>query len=472
MSEPEIPPLDQAARDLLARAKGTDPAPAPADARARVETRVRAAVGLGRSDDERRAATATIASHEEMFPRSGARGQGTAGGRQRVWRAAFWMGVAAAPALVALGVHMRARIGPAKEHDRTAISAVPCGGAGSLDTDPHNCGRCGHDCRGGACEEGVCQPFVIAQGHHPGIIAVDSSSVYWPDGSDTLGRIMKAPKAGGEPVVIASSQRRPWSVTVDAAYAYWVTNSDEPPKYGGVFKVPLEGGEVITLVPSGEAFADDIAVDEHGVYWDDYGAYPQSGRDLLACAEGAAIRKAGLDGSNPTTLAASDAGVCTPLLFSVNASGVYWPSRSRGAVQHVGLDGRGVAELATSGDPVAVAVDSSYVYWVNWQDGSVQRAPLGGGKAVTLASSGKDAGPNTGVGAVDLAVDEVNVYWARQGPPWGAGGAIMSAPVAGLGGEEGAVLAASPNPVNLTLDAACVYWADGSDGKIRAVAKP
>jgi hypothetical protein len=38
------------------------------------------------------------------------------------------------------------------------------GGCGpDLETDPHDCGVCGHDCQGGDCAAGRCQPFVLAE---------------------------------------------------------------------------------------------------------------------------------------------------------------------------------------------------------------------------------------------------------------------------------------------------------------------
>jgi hypothetical protein len=158
--------------------------------------------------------------------------------------------------------------------------------------------------------------------------------------------------------------------------------------------------------------------------------------------------------------------------MAVDAHAAYWPSRFAHTIQRVGLEGGPVVTLATASDPFSVAVDASYVYWANWMDGTVQKVPLGGGTVVTIATSGAERGPNGGVGAVDLVVDATNAYWTRQGPPWGSGGAILYAPAAGAPVDVGSVLATSPSADLLTTDAACVYWVDGADGKIRAVAKP
>jgi hypothetical protein len=48
-------------------------------------------------------------------------------------------------------------------------------------------------------------------------IAVDGSNVYWVAGED----IMRAPLAGGAPVVVASGQTQPTGIAVDDARVYW-----------------------------------------------------------------------------------------------------------------------------------------------------------------------------------------------------------------------------------------------------------
>src|SRR5580700_8934554 len=45
---------------------------------------------------------------------------------------------------------------------RDAGVDVPC--VAEVGTDPHNCGRCGHDCLGGACAGGACEAVVLYAG--------------------------------------------------------------------------------------------------------------------------------------------------------------------------------------------------------------------------------------------------------------------------------------------------------------------
>ena len=48
-------------------------------------------------------------------------------------------------------------------------------------------------------------------------IAVDGSNIYWVAGED----IMRAPLAGGPPVILASGQAQPNAIAVDNARVYW-----------------------------------------------------------------------------------------------------------------------------------------------------------------------------------------------------------------------------------------------------------
>jgi hypothetical protein len=469
MSKRGLVPMSHELYALLARARVKDPPASPSAARARVREGV-----LNRLAKESRGVAATDAALEPLEP--GPAGSTRVIGRAlRSPRAAPWIaGLCAAAATGALVTRALVRREPTQE--RTSAVQIPTAPRRelSLDDDPANCGRPGHDCCGGACERGVCQPLVVTQSYHPGKLTVDDAHVYWPEGHDGWGRIMKAPKRGGDAVVLAAGQRRPWAVAVYAGYAYWVENSDVAPNYGGVSRVSIAGGEVTRVVARGEAEAGSIVVNEAGVFWDDYGEYAshEVTSAVDRCVQGARVRKVGLDDWHPVTLAAPSSGVCTPLFMAADAHHVYWPSRFRRTIQRVGVDGGAATVVAQASDPFAVALAAPYVYWVNWADGTVQRAPVEGGDALTVATSGEKPGPKGGVGGVDLVVDATTVYWVRQGPPEGVEGAVLHAAVAGPYGGMGTVLATSPSPGAIAMDEACVYWTDSGDGKIRVVAKP
>src|SRR5690242_4247730 len=54
-----------------------------------------------------------------------------------------------------------------------ASDASRCAPDASFDSDPLNCGRCGHDCQRGACVQGVCQAVLLGTCFAPYGLAVD-----------------------------------------------------------------------------------------------------------------------------------------------------------------------------------------------------------------------------------------------------------------------------------------------------------
>ena len=70
---------------------------------------------------------------------------------------------------------------------------VECGGACvNLDSDPGNCGECGHDCLGGSCSAGTCEPIELATGKgRLFMVQVDEDHVYYGGDGVNVGRIGK-----------------------------------------------------------------------------------------------------------------------------------------------------------------------------------------------------------------------------------------------------------------------------------------
>jgi hypothetical protein len=81
-----------------------------------------------------------------------------------------------------------------------------------LQTDASNCGTCGHDCLGGSCSAGACQPVAItgALSTPPQVFGVDSQYVYFLVASSTTTQALDAYKiaktaVGGSALFIATS---------------------------------------------------------------------------------------------------------------------------------------------------------------------------------------------------------------------------------------------------------------------------
>ncbi|HEX8789452.1 MAG TPA: protease pro-enzyme activation domain-containing protein [Polyangiaceae bacterium] len=90
-------------------------------------------------------------------------------------------------------------------------------------------------------------------------MAIDSTNVYWTN-TATFG-VMKVPKAGGSPVVLATTSGfNPIRIAVDGTTVYFTTDG------GPLMSVPIAGGSATTLTSQGVK-AEGLAVDSTGVYW-------------------------------------------------------------------------------------------------------------------------------------------------------------------------------------------------------------
>lgn len=82
----------------------------------------------------------------------------------------------------------------------------------------------------------------------------------------TDGSVMRAPLTGGTPVTLASGQRQPTAIAVDATSVYWANKGGDLHTKAGIVKVAKGGGTPVTLASKG-ARPSAIAVDADSVYW-------------------------------------------------------------------------------------------------------------------------------------------------------------------------------------------------------------
>ncbi len=125
-------------------------------------------------------------------------------------------------------------------------------------TDSKSCGVCGHDCLGGECHSGVCQPVVLEYGQGGAFgIAVDDTAVYWANYAD--GRVMKRAKDGsGTSLELAkTASPGPRDITVDPSNVYFTNNNASA---SAVYRVKKDGAGLSALPGSGCDGARGIAV--------------------------------------------------------------------------------------------------------------------------------------------------------------------------------------------------------------------
>jgi hypothetical protein len=328
--------------------------------------------------------------------------------------------------------------------DGQACSETVCGDSCvDVSSDPRNCGRCGHDCLGGACVSGRCQPVELASGHQFAFLAVTSTTLFagWPDGIESI------PLPTGTPVPVANAHVG--GIVASAVDLFWVSDDGLWVARGGL------ASSITKLVPVDEplgSYATGIAADASRVYWFGHAMYATSGT----------LHAVGFDGASPTALPAPS----SEFLGSLAADGqaVYWgtwdsvgsttvPAGPASELAPAATPGQGdvfddgfvaiddanifvatmpqitslpkaggaVTSIAPTHDPVAIAVDDTYVYWADFTDqhtSSILRAPKAGGSPETLASSM--------LSTQHILVDAVSVIWANIGTTLsGSDGSVM-----------------------------------------------
>jgi hypothetical protein len=376
-------------------------------------------------------------------------------------------------------------------------SNEPACHAGSQD-DPHNCGACGNDCRGAACQAGTCASLpagVLASGQlGPIAIALDAVNLYWlnlgnftgPGGKAggyyANGQVMKCAIAGcnNAPTMLASGWTQPGglpvvpsAIAVDATSVYW-TGSDPSPmpgqnSWGWVLSCAVGGcNQTPTIVASGQDDPTGVAAGPTGVYWTMY----STGQVANCPVAGAGC------GVGPTTLATGQVG---PSGIAVDDANVYWTSYS-GHLTACALSGCGATPTniwtgqpgSTQAATTGIAVDAIRVYWTNGN-------PLGTGSVMqcdkehcpgtlTTLATGRNAPGG-------IAVDDAFVYWTEIGDFLADGqasvlsGGVFRCAINGCNGQPTALASNLNRPSAIAVDATHIYWTDVGDGQIMMLAK-
>src|SRR5215831_9305461 len=314
----------------------------------------------------------------------------------------------------------------------------------SLASDPASCGACGHDCRGGACQAGLCQPVPLVV-DSVGALAVDATHLYWIGVTATgMAAIKRIPLAGGSVEVLTDGggERVGGPLALDASFIYYANTVGNGPFYTTIRKIAKAGG-----TPSALATLDpwdsvaSLAVDGSFVYL--------TGEEYAISAN--VVRKLPLSGGALTTLAS----VPDPAYYRsivLDGTSVYWLDGPYqpvpGAVLKVGKDGTNLRTLLSlPNGPQHLTSDASHLYWTNGYDGNVMRMGLDGSAPTELAFA------QTNPGA--LVVDATNLYWSDQGDTTGAGRGLVRMPLAG----GPAVTISSLGPSYLVQDSSTLYMA-------------
>jgi hypothetical protein len=312
-------------------------------------------------------------------------------------------------------------------------------------SDSQNCGACGHDCAGGSCIAGQCQPFAMTTGQpfrnylvccaEPASLVVRDTGIFWADGISTLAGM---PLDGGTVTTYATNQHEPDALAVDSTNIYW-TNFGNP---GDVHEAPVAGGPgPDIMLASSQYIPRGIAVDSTWVYWTgDVGA--------------GTISKMLIDGGGSPIIFASAQNYPVPL--GTDGTHLFWTIQgSPSAVVYAPLSGGAAANLATVGNMdllTTMVVGPTGVFWVNGS-ASIQGTPLTGGIVNTYVSSETVDG---------IAADNSYIYYTNSRDV---------KKVSLSGGNPTAVATSQPGPWAIATYGNFIYWLNIGDGSVMRLVK-
>lgn len=321
-------------------------------------------------------------------------------------------------------------------------AAADAGCASDLVADPKNCGRCGHDCLGGTCMAGACQPIRLAVDRSNLLwMTIDATHVYFCE--NAVQRLGRVPKAGGAVELVSSScSFQPASAVIDDTTIF----VNDSAGVRAVPKVSLGAGTLI--LPGAVAVASDatslfvLRTVEPVVAG--MSSVTELARSAKPNGTPVAIARAG-----GTTRFAQDATT----LYAAASDGIHQFAKNPAA----GVDA-GSSLLVANAEPADLAVDSTYVYYASRTTGSVKRVTKVGGISDVMAS-GVDA-------PTAIAVDASGIYFASED-----GGLIMSCPLTGCPGDPLILAERQAQPYAIAVDDVAVYWITRRGGTVMRVAK-
>jgi hypothetical protein len=278
----------------------------------------------------------------------------------------------------------------------------------SLGDDPKNCGACGHDCEGGACTDGVCQPFALVGGEGTcNQIRLTATDVFWTalgkgvdgcpktgcggigasflplstDGFGIGGSSVYAENSGtgdlfsctiagcaGQPTLLGSGLGDVHSIATDATAIYLANG-------GSVLACPLAGcPSGATPLASSQSNADNLVVAAGFLYWSEAFSPGRIWRYPIGPASQPAQKL--LDNvSGPTNLVVDD----TKIFFNQSSDGA-------GTVYYIPIAGAAAATTLTTVSTFirALAGDATSVFV--GLDGSILQIDKATGAKKTLAT--------------------------------------------------------------------------------------
>ena len=388
---------------------------------------------------------------------------------------------------------VRDEAGTSAEGGPDATGDAPIDSAAEASTCPddrsansQHCGKCGHDCGGGKCEDSQCLPLALAEGlRSPQGLVVDDKDVFVAElGANRIVRFGKSAlntcDVPAKCLFTASNVAVPTAMGIDSTNVYWANASQS---VSDIRFCPRAGCKAApsTIVDLGSAsFSPDFDTDPYLPLY----LVVKDGQVFWPEHVKGAIRSRAVDGTGPITTYVEDASYGVVAL-AVDTDRIFFTDNRGG---NNGIDVHAVRRqspltvsvVSTAPAPtygIVLASTGMLFYTVPFQ------SAVGDG-VVEATSKTADGGAPVGAFATNqfepgaLVADDANVYWVVAGDIKMATGSVAYCSLKnGCPAEGPNVLAGSQRlPRHITQDTTAIYWTNegltGIDGQVWKIAKP
>ncbi len=314
-------------------------------------------------------------------------------------------------------------------------------GDAGVDGDGDANAVCDHDCRGGACVAGVCQPVtLVADAQRPVRLALSDTDVYWVDRG--AGLVMRTSKDGAGQSILRQNEPGVLDIALDAGNVYWAT-----PTLVQSCSILGACGPVVPYAGCSTAGETRLAVSPSNVYWT-CTANEQIFGELKIQGNQVQFQKA-----EPSTgEIVADAGA---VVWARTGSG----GEIRSSPADQTPNPTTFAELT---DRDALALDTTFVVAAGHAATEITAVDRDTKSMHTIAQA-------TNVTAI--AIDNGTVFWVSDGPD----AALRSCPVTGGNTQPATILDNLDSPTDVAVDANFIYFATAptnGPGTIQRVARP
>ena len=330
-------------------------------------------------------------------------------------------------------------------------------------TDSANCGRCGHDCGGGDCQSGVCQPVVVTRGIGSWVehLAVDTTDVYFVATGTYQGgngSVRHCPLAGcvDSGIPILSGVESPRYLTSNANTLFFATGDGVVMSCA---KPACTSPKVLAVEPTGRI--KSLAVTADSIFWSNSVAFDSELGGVNKCPI------TGCPGDTPIVVVS---GQKQPRSVVADSTFVYFATMgfpdAPATVAECPVAGCGSAGPTVlsydESDPGRLTLAGGRLLWES------------GGALKFCATHGCNHQPGlvttTVTGISGIVVDGSTLYYAVDGVIHD--GSIKSCPLTGCPTAGRAPISSAENfPSALTAGATSLYWAK-RDGELRRITKP